>query len=44
MDDLELEAISLYRQYGWLLPVPVKEFMHRLAARLEWAQLKEVMR
>lgn len=37
---LEAEAVALVKQYGWALPKPVKEFMRRLAAFLEWEKLK----
>jgi hypothetical protein len=39
VDELEREACAMVRQYRMLLPRAVKDFMRRLAARLEWAQL-----
>ena len=39
-DELEREATALVRQYKFLLPKPVKEFMRKLADQLGWDQLK----
>ena len=38
--DLEREALALVRQYRFLLPKAVKEFMRRLAVHLGWEKLK----
>ena len=40
MDELEREALALVRQYKFLLPQAVKEFMRKLADELCWDQLK----
>jgi hypothetical protein len=39
-DELERKALALVRQYKFLLPKPVKEFMRELAEHLGWDQLK----
>jgi hypothetical protein len=39
-DELEREALALVRQYKFLLPKAVKEFMRKLAEHLGWDQLK----
>jgi len=43
-DELELEAIKLYDSIPkWARTAKMREFMRRLAVRLEWNQLQEVL-
>ena len=39
---LEREAVSLYRQYGFILPGPAKAFFRKLAIHLQWQDLMKV--
>ena len=38
---LERKAVALYRQYGYFLPGPAKEFFRELAIHLQWQHLKK---
>lgn len=43
-DELELEAIQLYESIPkWARTAKMREFMRRLAVRLGWNQLQEVL-
>jgi len=39
---LEREAVALYRQYGYFLPGPAKDFFRKLAIHLKWQELEKV--
>lgn len=39
---LEREAVALYRQYGYFLPGPAKDFFRKLAIHLQWQDLMKV--
>jgi hypothetical protein len=39
-DELQAQAVALVRQYGFLLPKPVKQFLTNLADFLNWQTLK----
>ena len=39
-DQLEREAITLIRQYKFLLPAAVKMFLLNLSIKLDWQNLK----
>lgn len=39
--ELERRAVVLFRQYGFLLPRPVKDFFSELADHLNWQDLKK---
>jgi hypothetical protein len=41
---LELQAMAIYRQYGFFLPAPVKEFLRKLADHLQWTDLKGLLK
>lgn len=43
MDELEKEAIVVVRQYGFALSMakPVRNILLKIAARLEWQNLKK---
>lgn len=41
---LQLQAITLYKQYGLFLPGPVKEFFHKLADHMHWNDLMKAMK
>lgn len=36
MDELEREALTLVKQYGFFLPAAVKSFLKKLAISLNW--------
>ncbi|WP_426078879.1 hypothetical protein [Janthinobacterium sp. PSPC3-1] len=38
---LERQAVTLYRQYGFVLPGPAKAFFRELAIHLQWHDLKK---
>lgn len=38
--ELEREAVTLIKQYGFFLPKQAKEFFKRLAEHLGWQNLK----
>jgi hypothetical protein len=40
-EELQAEAIALVRQYGWILPQPVRAFLTKLADFLNWQDLKK---
>lgn len=44
MDELEREALGLWKKYGFILPSAVREFLHRLAVRLEWHEMQRAMK
>lgn len=37
--ELEGQAVSLVKQYGFFLPAPAKDFFRKLAIFLNWQQL-----
>jgi hypothetical protein len=37
--ELEAEAVSLIKQYGFFLPAPAKGFFRKLAIYLNWQKL-----
>jgi hypothetical protein len=39
-EQLEREAIALVNQYGFWMPPPVKAFLKKMAAHLNWNELK----
>lgn len=39
---LQREAVAMYRQYGYFLPGPAKEFFRKLAIHLHWHDLEKV--
>lgn len=39
--ELEAKAISIYRQYKFFLPSPVKIFFRELADFIKWENLKK---
>lgn len=42
--ELEREALALWKQYGFLLPSQVKSFLRKLAGFLNWQQLQGVLK
>ncbi len=42
-EELEREAYALFKQYGFLLPKPAKEFFRKLADFLNWNHLKGIL-
>lgn len=43
-DELEREAIALWKQYGFFLPSQAKAFLRRLADFLNWQELQGAMK
>ncbi|WP_156396935.1 hypothetical protein [Noviherbaspirillum sp. Root189] len=41
--ELEREAVALWKQYGFFLPGQVKGFLRKLAAFLNWKELQGAM-
>lgn len=39
---MQREAVALYRQYGFFLPGPAKDFFRKLAIHLKWHDLEKV--
>lgn len=42
--ELEREAVQLWKRYGFMLPSTVRGFLVRLAAFLNWQELQGVMK
>lgn len=42
--NLEREAMALWAQYGFLLRGPVREFLKKLAAHLNWENLRKELK
>jgi hypothetical protein len=42
--ELEREAIALVKQYGLFMPQPVKAFLRKMAAHLNWTNLTGVLK
>ena len=42
--ELQLEAVALIKQYGFLLPAPAKAFFRKLAVFLKWHDLTKALK
>jgi hypothetical protein len=42
--ELEREAVALWKQYGFFLPSQVKGFLRKLAVFLKWQELQGAMK
>lgn len=43
-EELERQAVALVKQYGLFLPAPAKAFFRKLAAHLNWNDLKGILK
>ena len=43
-EELERQAVALVKQYGWVLPPPVRKFFRELADHLQWETLKGTLK